>query len=169
MGIKDVISEQGKVVSLLITHAGKLSKCLQCNALIQRLLDEDAILLSRLNMDEFAMGSSTENSIYGPTRNPHNPQRVTGGSSRWISCCSCSRFCTGNPGFRHRWIYQATRFILRCGWTKNPAMEGFPDTVLVAYASSFDSIGPLSKTVEDAAELTLRHRRQGQTGWLIRF
>jgi len=167
MGIKDVISEQGKVVSCSSRMLENFQSVYNATV-IQRLLDEDAILLSRLNMDEFAMGSSTENSIYGPTRNPHNPQRVTGGSSGGSAAAVAADFALATLGSDTGGsIRQPASF---CGVVGlKPSYGRVSRYGLVAYASSFDSIGPLSKTVEDAAELLSviagRDKRDGSSAF----
>ncbi|MCC5925373.1 MAG: Asp-tRNA(Asn)/Glu-tRNA(Gln) amidotransferase subunit GatA [Bacteroidetes bacterium] len=148
-GIKDVLNEKGKVVSCASNMLRNFKSVYNATA-IQKLLDEDAILLSRLNMDEFAMGSSTENSIYGPSRNPHNPDRVTGGSSGGSAAAVAADMANAALGSDTGGsIRQPASY---CGVVGlKPSYGRVSRYGLVAYASSFDSIGPLTQTVEDAA------------------
>ena len=80
IGIKDNICIVNK-------HISASSKILQnfeslySSTVVKRLVEEDAIIIGRLNCDEFAMGSANENSVYGPVKNPHNTSKVPGGSS----------------------------------------------------------------------------------------
>ena len=83
-----------------------------------RLIDEDAIIIGRINCDEFAMGSTNENSVYGPVKNPLNPLLTPGGSSGGCAAAiSASELCHVSLGKRHRRLCQATGGFLWCHWT----------------------------------------------------
>jgi aspartyl-tRNA(Asn)/glutamyl-tRNA(Gln) amidotransferase subunit A len=121
---------------------------------VERILAEDAIIIGRLNCDEFAMGSSNETSVYGPVKNPLNENCVPGGSSGGASAAVAADFCLAALGSDTGGsIRQPASFTGIVGM--KPTYGAVSRYGLIAYASSFDQIGPMTKCVEDA-ELLLK-------------
>ena len=151
IGLKDNLCYKGHKVSAS-------SKILQgfeslfTGTAVQRLLDEDAVIIGRLNCDEFAMGSSNENSAFGPVRNPLNTAKVPGGSSGGSAAAVAAGLCTAALGSDTGGsIRQPASFTGTVGL--KPSYGRISRHGLIAYASSFDQIGPITTTVEDAALL----------------
>jgi aspartyl-tRNA(Asn)/glutamyl-tRNA(Gln) amidotransferase subunit A len=151
IAIKDVICYQNHTVTAA-------SKILQgfvspySATAIERLLAEDAIIIGRVNCDEFAMGSTNENSYYGVTRNAANPSKVPGGSSGASAVAVQAGTCLAALGSDTGGSVRQPAGL--CGVVgMKPTYGRISRHGLIAYGSSFDQIGTLTNSVEDAALL----------------
>jgi aspartyl-tRNA(Asn)/glutamyl-tRNA(Gln) amidotransferase subunit A len=149
IGLKDNICYKGHHVSAS-SHILEGFTSLYNATVTERLLNEDAIIIGRLNCDEFAMGSSNETSFYGKVRNPLNENCVPGGSSGGSAVAVAAGMCTAALGSDTGGsIRQPASFTGTFGF--KPTYGRVSRYGLLAYASSFDQIGPITNNVEDAA------------------
>ncbi len=148
LAIKDNILIKGKKASSASKMLENYVASYDATA-IEKLKKQGAVFLGRTNMDEFALGGSTENSAYGVTKNPHDMRRVPGGTSGGSAACVASSMALAALGSDTGGSIRLPSAF--CGVVGiKPTYGRVSRSGLMAAVSSFDVIGPIAKTVEDA-------------------
>jgi aspartyl-tRNA(Asn)/glutamyl-tRNA(Gln) amidotransferase subunit A len=151
LAIKDVLCTEG-VQTTAGSNILKGFKPVYTATAVQKLFDAGAVMLGKTNTDEFAMGSSTENSAYGPTRNPWNTERIPGGSSGGSAAAVAAKLAYGALGTDTGGSVRQPASM--CGIVgMKPSYGRVSRWGVIAFASSLDQVGTMARSVEDAATM----------------